>query len=197
VQLDGGLARLPATLTATRSTLSQVNTLTGALEPLSQAIVRGAPGFQRAASLVAPYANAIATAARLAAPTIDLAGQALRHSAPGLAALRKTSVANLLNPTSGLFGALSPILGKLADGLFGSSHGGGFGGVVLPGNDPLAPNVDPARDYLSGYLVIGCELFGVPHSPGCLTKILSTYANPGHAADKREIRPLVHFLTAR
>jgi virulence factor Mce-like protein len=174
-QLDSGLARLPATLSATGTTLRRVRTLTSALEPLSQTIIAGAPGFQRAAGLVGPYANALSQAARLASPTVELAGQALRHSAPALAALSHTTFASLLNPTSGLFSALQPILGQLSDGLFGSNKGGGLGGTVLPGNDITAPNVDPARDYLSAYLVVSCELFGVPVAPGCLTNILATY----------------------
>ncbi len=186
-QLDSGLARLPATLSATGATLRRVRALTSALEPLSQTIIAGAPGFQRAAGLVGPYANALSQAARLASPTVELAGTALRHSAPALAALSRTTFASLLNPTSGLFSALQPILRQLSDGLFGSTNGGGLGGTVLPGNDITAPNVDPARDYLSAYLVISCELFGVPVAPGCLTNILATYgksfAHP-HAAPK-------------
>jgi virulence factor Mce-like protein len=175
-QLDEGLAQLPATLTETGTTLRRVDMLTNALEPLSRTIIAGAPGFRTAAGEVGSYANALSTAARLAAPTVYLAGVALRHSAPALKALRHTTFANLLNPTSGLFTALQPILGRLSDGLFGSSKGGGLGGVVLPGNDPTAPHVDPARDYLSAYLVISCELFGIPDSPGCLSKVLTAYA---------------------
>jgi hypothetical protein len=45
----------------------------------------------------------------------------------------------------------------------------------VPGNDALAPNADPARDYVGAYLALGCQLFGVPDDPGCLTRILSTY----------------------
>jgi virulence factor Mce-like protein len=175
-QLDSGLAQLPATLSATSTTLGKVDTLTSALEPLSRTIIAGAPGFQRAAGDVGSYAQALSTAARLASPTVNLAGEALRDSAPALRALRKTTFANLLDPTSGLFAALQPILGRLSDGLFGTSKGGGLGGVVLPGNDITAEHVDPARDYLSAYLVISCELFGIPDSPGCLTKVLTTYA---------------------
>ena len=176
-QLDSGLAQLPATLSATGTTLRKVDTLTGALEPLAKTIIAGAPGFQRAAGDVGAYATSLSTAAKLAAPTVDLAGRALRHSAPALKALKQTTFANLLNPTSGLFSALQPILGRLSDGLFGSTKGGGLGGVVLPGNDITAEHVDPARDYLSAYLVITCELFGIPDSPGCLGKVLTTYAN--------------------
>jgi virulence factor Mce-like protein len=184
-ELDSGLAQLPQAISATRTTLSKVQGLAASLHPLARTVAAGAPGFQRAAGLIGPYVGALSQAARLASPTIELAGQALRHSAPSLAALRKTSFAALLNPTSGLFGALSPILSQLADGLFGSTKGGGLGGVVLPGNDFAAPNVDPARDYLSAYLVISCELFGVRQEPGCLSKILQTYGSPSTPAARR------------
>jgi virulence factor Mce-like protein len=217
-QLDAGLRQLPQALTETGATLSQVRTLTRALEPLSRTIIAGAPGFKRTAQLVGPYAHSLSIAAKLASPTIRLAGEALRRSAPALTALRNQRVADLLNPTGGLFEALSPLLGRLSDGLFGSAHGGGLGGVVLPGNDALAPNVDPARAYLSAYLVISCELFGVPISPGCLTKIVSTYANAGRSAatpargagsaptptptptpshTSQPLKPLLHFLIGR
>jgi virulence factor Mce-like protein len=194
-QLDQGLARLPATLTATRTTLAQAGTLTGALEPLSRTIIAGAPGFRRAAGDVGAYAQALSQAARLAAPTVRLSGEALRHSAPALAALQHTPFASLVNPTSGLFNALEPLLGRLSDGLFGKNSGGGLGGVVLPGNDVLAPRVDPARDYLSAYLVISCEMFGIPVSPGCLTKIVSTYAHTG--AQPHPPRALLRYLLAK
>jgi hypothetical protein len=87
----------------------------------------------------------------------------------------------------------------MADGLFGSSNGGGLGGVVLPGNDATAPNVDPARDYLSAYLVISCELFGVKQEPGCLQKIVQTYGSPSTPAVRSasSLRPLLHYLLAR
>lgn len=212
-QLDAGLRELPQTLTETGATLGQVRTLTRALEPLSRTIIAGAPGFRRTAQLVGPYTRSLATAAKVASPTIRLAGEALRHSAPALAALQHQPVSSLLNPTGGLFAALSPILSRLSDGLFGSAGGGGLGGVVLPGNDPLAPNVDPARDYLSAYLVVNCELFGVPDSPGCLAKILSTYASAGaptttpattpatasQPSDERSgtLTPLLHYLIGR
>ena len=210
-QLDAGLAQLPAALSATRTTLGQVQTLAQSLQPLAGTVATGAPGFEHAASLIGPYVNAVSQAARLASPTIALSGTALRRSAPGLAALRKTSFAALLNPTSGLFGALAPILSKLADGLFGSNKGGGLGGIVLPGNDITAPNVDPARDYLSGYLVISCELFGLKQGPGCLQKILTTYgpppstphtrqpATPPHARQPATaaLKPLLGYLLSR
>lgn len=184
-ELDSGLAQLPRAITATRTTLSKVQSLAASLHPLASTVAAGAPGFQRAAGLIRPYVGALSRAAVLASPTITLAGQALRRSAPSLSALRKTSFSALLNPTSGLFGALSPILSRLADGLFGSTRGGGLGGVVLPGNDFAAPNVDPARDYLSAYLVISCEMFGVRQEPGCLSRILQTYASPSTPAVRR------------
>jgi virulence factor Mce-like protein len=165
-QLDDALAQLPAALSAARTTLQKVQTLADQVRPLANTVAAGAPGFQRAASLIGPYASALSTAARLSSPTITLAGDALRHSAPALNALNRTNFSTLLNPTAGLFNALAPVLGRMADGLFGQTKGGGLGGVVLPGNDALAPNVDPAREYLSAYLVISCELFGVPQGPG-------------------------------
>jgi virulence factor Mce-like protein len=202
-QLDAGLARLPATLSATDSTLQRVRTLTGALVPLSHSIFAGAPAFERTATEVGPYAAALSRAATFAAPTVRLAGEALRHSAPALGALQKTRFADLIDPTSGLFDALEPLLGRLSDGLFGSNNGGGLGGVVLAGNDSLAPNVDPARDYLSAYLVISCEIFGVPVAPGCLTNILSSYA-AGNTAGSTPAPPpavplpsLLRFLLSR
>ena len=185
-QLDAGLAQLPGALAAAHTTLGEVQTLANQVRPLADTVAAGAPGFQRAAGLIGPYARALSTAARLASPTITLAGDALRHSAPALDALRKTSFADLLNPTAGLFNALAPVLNRMADGLFGSTKGGGLGGVVLPGNDVLAPNVDPARTYLSAYLVISCEIFGVAQGPGCLAKILQTY---GLAPARREASP--------
>lgn len=205
-QLDSGLAQLPAALSQTRSTLQQVQGLTSALHPLAQTIIAGAPGFQRAAGLIGPYSQALGTAAKLSAPTIRLSGDALRKAEPALRAINKTSFSQLLNPTSGLFSALSPILSKLADGLFGSNSGGGLGGVVLPGNDVTAPNVDPARDYLSGYLVITCELLGAPQGPGCLEHILQGYDSGSAAgatkstAKRRSVtpastlKPLLHYL---
>jgi hypothetical protein len=107
-----------------------------------------------------------------------------------------------LNPTSGLFNALAPILSKLSDGLFGSLKGGGLGGVVVPGNDAGAPNVDPARSYLTGYLVLTCEIFGVKQGPGCLAKILQTYLSPAPAAHARRpaaaaLKPLLGYLLSR
>jgi hypothetical protein len=204
-ELDSGLAQLPAALSGTRASLQKVQTLAGSLQPLASTISAGAPDFQRAAELIGPYATALSKASKLAAPTIALAGDALRHGAPSLAALRKTTLSALLNPTSGLFDALAPILSKLADGLFGSNRGGGLGGVVLPGNDATAPNVDPLRDYLSAYLVISCEMFGVKQGPGCLQNILQTYASPStparrgraRAARPGSLRPLLGYLLGR
>jgi len=202
-QLDSGLAQLPAALTATRTTLGRVQTLASSVQPLAATIATGAPGFQRAASLIGPYAGALSAAAKVSAPTIALAGNALRHGAPALRDLRKTSFAALLNPTSGLFGALAPVLSQMSDGLFGSNKGGGLGGVVLPGNDATAPNVDPARDYLSAYLVISCELFGVKQGPGCLQQILQTYASPATQASRAPARrvgalkPLLSYLLSK
>jgi hypothetical protein len=208
-QLDDGLAQLPAALAAARTTLGQVQTLANQVRPLAATVAEGAPGFQRAANLIGPYASALSTAAKLASPTITLAGEALRHSGPALDALRKTSFADLLNPTAGLFNALAPVLNRLADGLFGATKGGGLGGVVVPGNDLLAPNVDPARAYLSAYLVISCEMFGVPQGPGCLTKLLQAYgsapaqhgtspptASP-RAAASSSLKPLLSYLLGR
>lgn len=198
-QLDAGLAQLPAALQGTRTTLGQVQTLAGALRPLAASVASGAPGFQRAASLIGPYATALSKASRLSSPTIALSGQALRRVAPTLAALNRTQVSSLLNPTSGLFDALAPILSKMSDGLFGSSRGGGLGGVVVPGNDALAPNVDPARDYLSAYLVLSCEMFGVQQGPGCLAKVLSTYLSPGASGTPATgaLTPLLSYLLKR
>jgi virulence factor Mce-like protein len=205
-QLDAGLAQLPAALAAARTTLGRVQTLANQVRPLATTVAEGAPGFQRAANLIGPYASALSTAAKLASPTIRLAGEALRHGAPALDALRKTSFADLLNPTAGLFNALAPVLGRLADGLFGSTNGGGLGGVVVPGNDLLAPNVDPARNYLSAYLVISCEMFGLPQGPGCLTKALQAHgsAPPQHGtsapapgprrAAPGSLKPLLGYL---
>jgi ABC-type transporter Mla subunit MlaD len=178
-QLDLGLAELPATLSRTRATLGQVRTFTSALRPLAQTVVAGAPGFGRAAGLIGPYARALSVATKVATPTVELSGDVLRHSAPAFRALHHVAFADLFNPTGGLFSALAPVLSQLADGLFGTNHGGGLGGIVLPGNDATAPNIDPARDYLSAYLVISCELFGVKQGPGCLSQFLSTYENPG------------------
>jgi hypothetical protein len=208
-QLDAGLAQLPRALAAARTTLGKVQTLADQVRPLADTVAAGAPGFQRAAGLIGPYASALSKAAKLASPTITLAGQALRHSAPALDALRKTTFADLLNPTAGLFNALAPVLNRMADGLFGSTSGGGLGGVVLPGNDALAPNVDPARAYLSAYLVISCEIFGVAQGPGCLGKILQTYGlapaqrrasplTPGsQAAASSSLKPLLSYLLGR
>jgi virulence factor Mce-like protein len=195
-QFDAGLARLPATLAATGATLGQVRQLTDAVAPLSQTVAAGASGFERASSLIGPYARALGIAARVAAPTIDLAGQALQHGSGALAALSKTSFSALLNPTSNLVALLKPVFSQLADGLFGSSHGGGLGGVVRPGNDVTAPGVDPTRDYLAAYLVPSCEFFGQPVAPGCLVKALG--GSPRAAADSsRSIHPLLHYLLAR
>jgi virulence factor Mce-like protein len=200
-ELDSGLAQLPDALSATRTTLSKVEGLAAAVHPLASTVAAGATGFQRAAGLIGPYVGALSQASKVSSPTITLAGKALRHSAPGLAALRKTSFAALLNPTSGLFDALAPILSRLSDGLFGSStRGGGLGGVVLPGNDVTAPNVDPERDYLTAYLVITCELFGVKQEPGCLQKILQTYGSPSVPAVRggnSALEPLLNYLLGR
>jgi hypothetical protein len=120
--------------------------------------------------------------------------------------MNKTSFAHLVNPTSGLFSALKPLLADLADGLFGSTAGGGLGGVTLPGNDATAPNVDPARDYLTGYLVITCEMFGAKQGPGCLEHIGQGYgtgpssagstaqAKRRAAANANALAPLLHYL---
>ncbi len=205
-QLDSGLAQLPATLSATRTTLQQVGSLTSALHPLAQSIIAGAPGFQRAANLIGPYSQALSTAAKVSTPTIRLAGDALRHAGPAVKAINKTSFSQLLNPTSGLFSALKPMLADLADGLFGSPSGGGLGGVVLPGNDATAPNVDPARGYLTGYLVITCEMLGAKQGPGCLEHILQGYGSDTPAATRRSdahahpdggasaLKPLLQYL---
>jgi phospholipid/cholesterol/gamma-HCH transport system substrate-binding protein len=175
-RLNRGLALLPATLSETSTTLGQLTTLTSAVRPLAQTVAAAAPGFQTAAQRLGPYAQALQAASGYAAPTITLAGNALRAAGPTLAPLSRAAVSDLLNPASGLFAALKPIFDDAANALFGSPNGvGGLGGVVVPGNDATALNVDPARDYLAGYLVIGCQLFGVPASPGCLSHILSTY----------------------
>jgi hypothetical protein len=204
-ELDSGLAQLPTALSTTRRTLQRVQTLAGSLRPLASTIASGAPGFQRAASLIGPYAKALSQASKLAAPTVALSGEVLRRGAPTLSALRKTPLSALLNPTSGLFAALAPVLSKMADGLFGSNKGGGLGGIVSPGNDPLAPNVDPERDYLSAYLVLSCEIFGVKQGPGCLQQILQTYASPSASSapararttDAKALKPLLGYLLSK
>jgi phospholipid/cholesterol/gamma-HCH transport system substrate-binding protein len=175
-RLNAGLEQLPQTLTDTTTTLNRLTGLTHAATPLAQTVAAAASGFETAALRLPTYAGALQTASRYAAPTITLAGDALRAAGPTLAPLSRTAVSALLNPANGLFAALKPIFDNAATALFGSPSGvGGLGGVVVPGNDALAPNVDPARDYIAGYLVIGCQLFGVPATPGCLSRILSTY----------------------
>jgi virulence factor Mce-like protein len=175
-QLNAGLQRLPATLAQTDTTLRQVSGLTGAVTPLAQTVSAAAPEFEHVAGLLGPYATALGSASRAAAPTIQLSGATLRGGGPALSALHTVKVSNLLNPASGLFAALKPLFDQLATALFGSPSGvGGLGGIVTPGNDLTEPNVDPARDYLGAYLVVGCNLFGVPDGPGCLSRILSTY----------------------
>ena len=178
--LDAGIAQLPQTLSSTDATLRQVTRLTRAATPLATTVSAAAPGFEAAAQRLVPYASALQTAGRYATPTIRLAGSALRAAGPTLQPLSHTAVASLLNPANGLFAALKPIFDNAATALFGSPSGvGGLGGVVVPGNDLTAPNVDPARDYVGAYLVVGCQLFGVPDEPGCLSHILSTYF-PSH-----------------
>lgn len=178
--LNAGLARLPATLAQTDVTLRRVSSLTTAVTPLADTVSAAAPGFEHVAGLLGPYAAALGTASRLASPTLTAAGDTLRGGAPTLAALHRMKVSNLLNPAGGLFAALGPVFNQGATALFGSPSGvGGLGGVAVPGNDAAAPDVDPARDYLGGYLVVGCSLFGVPDTPGCLSRILSTYLDRG------------------
>ncbi|MHB8690340.1 MAG: MlaD family protein [Solirubrobacteraceae bacterium] len=175
-RLNTGLALLPTTLSETSTTLHQLTALTHTVAPLAQTVAAAAPGFETAAQRLGPYAQALELASGYASPTITLAGDALRAAGPTLAPLSHAAISDLLNPASGLFAALKPIFDDAANALFGSPSGvGGLGGVVVPGNDPAAPNVDPARDYIAGYVVIGCQLFGVPATPGCLSHILSTY----------------------
>jgi virulence factor Mce-like protein len=178
--LDQGITQLPQTLGDTEVTLRRLTGLTHAVTPLAQTVAAAAPGFETTAQRLVPYARALQTAGRYATPTIRLAGATLRAAGPTLAPLSHTAVPSLLNPANGLFAALKPIFDNAATALFGSPSGvGGLGGVVVPGNDLTAPNVDPARDYVGAYLVVGCQLFGVPDEPGCLSHILSTYF-PSH-----------------
>lgn len=165
--LDAGLARLPPTLEQTRSALGRVQGLTDATAPLARTLVTNASAFQRTARLIAPFAGQLADAARLAAPTIVLAGRALRAGTPGLDAVSRTSLPTLLDPTAGLFSSLTPVLSHFVDGLFGTPHGGGLGGVIIP---PGTPGIDPARGFMSLELVITCDTFGVAQAPGCLAK---------------------------
>ena len=184
-QLNTGLARLPQTLTETGATLQQFTALNHTLSPLADTVAQAAPGFETAALRLPAYAHALDVASRYASPTITLAGDTLRTAGPTLQPLSREAVSDLLNPGAGLFAALKPIFDNAATALFGSPGGvGGLGGVVVPGNDILAPNVDPARDYIAGYLAIGCTLFGIPDDPGCLTKVLSTYFPSKPAATK-------------
>jgi phospholipid/cholesterol/gamma-HCH transport system substrate-binding protein len=174
--LNAGLSRLPQTLAETDTTLRRVSSLSDAVTPLADTVSAAAPGFAHVAGLLGPYAAALGTASRLASPTVTDAGATLRGGAPALDALHRVKVSDLLDPAGGLFAALGPVFNQGATALFGTPSGvGGLGGATFPGNDVTAPLVDPARDYLGAYLVVGCNLFGVPDTPGCLSRILSTY----------------------
>ncbi len=71
---------------------------------------------------------------------------------------------------------------------------------MLPGNDAAAPGVDPARDYLSAYLVPAASCSGSSRRPGCLSQFVNTYANPGSLGASTApsvLQPLLNYLLGR
>jgi phospholipid/cholesterol/gamma-HCH transport system substrate-binding protein len=165
-ELDRGLAALPATLVQARTTLAQLGATATAATPLASDLGAVAPPLATAVESVGPFVSDARPALTQLAPLLRLAAETLHGGRQGLSLLGG-AVARLRSvtpPTVALVKVLDPVIAWGIEGIFG-----GLGGFAAePGTG--------GRNYFRGELVLGCEMFGIPTHPGCLTEALQQAA---------------------
>lgn len=197
--IDRGLQALPASLAQTRTTLAGLESTATAAQPLARQLGASAPGLLKATRNLEPFADAASGAVTDLRPLVRqtratlVAGKStFPRTAASLQAIRTAS------PDLVRFGEVfDPLINIAIKGTFG-----GLGGLAGEPGKQLAENV-LGRNWFRTIGVLGCESFGVPPAPGCMTQILQQTAReraqPGArrraASDRAGSRPLTGQTT--
>ncbi len=160
--LSAGLHKLPSTLVETRSTLTDLRSLTNHATPLATQVGNLVPALSAAVDEITPFVSHAKPAFTQLGPLLALAGHTLKSIVRPI---------NLLATPVRQLSTLTPSLDTLANivypviqiGLKGIY--GGLGGLG-------AETSADGRNEFRAELVLGCEIFGVPTGPGCLTRVL-------------------------
>ena len=174
--LGSGLQSLPATLTQTHTTLRDLQDAATAATPLAAQLGAIAPALTTVVGELAPFTSDAKPALVRLAPLLSLTATTLQRSAHPIAAL---------GPPISQLGSITPSLGRLASILYpviGIGLKGVFGGL---GGLAAEPGSD-GRNQFRAQLVLGCEMYGIPTHPGCLTEALD--AGQTKAATSRPAR---------
>jgi phospholipid/cholesterol/gamma-HCH transport system substrate-binding protein len=166
--LEQGLRKLPATLEQARTSLARLGGTAAAATPLAEDISRAAIPLRSATRSLAPFAVE-------ARPTIRQLRQLVRSTAATLRSGR--SSLPRLNSAIETLRSVSPALASLAEvldplivyGVQGVFQG--LGSLAAEPGDQGATGT-AGRNQFRGELFIGCEMFGVPIRPGCLSEAL-------------------------
>ena len=178
--LDRGIARLPRTLRQTRRTLARVQQVAVAATPLAGDLAATAPQLTSAVVQLRPFTRTAAPAlARLGLLTRNLTAT-LSRGGRSLARLRRSfaALAGVAPPVRDLAAVLDPLVPFAIKGVLG-----GLGGLAAEPSDQ-----NPGRNFFRGEAVLGCENFGVPTHPGCLTEVVSSLV----AKDRSAVRAAAH-----
>lgn len=178
--LDHGLRALPATLRRSRATLAALGRVATRARPLARDLEAVAAPLASTAGRLEPFA-------RDAAPALARLRPLLRESAAtlkgGRRSLRRLDVAlrdtRAATPAlSALSRTLTPLVDPGVKGVFG-----GLGALAAEPGDQGLSRV-PGRNYFRGEAVIGCEMFGIPTRPGCLTEAVTGLVRAGGRRDR-------------
>jgi ABC-type transporter Mla subunit MlaD len=171
--LDAGLRGLPATLRRTRTTLAALGRTARAATPLAGDLNAAAPQLAKSVTGLAPFARRVRPALRQLAPVLSQAGRTLaagRRSLPRLTDTLRTS-REVAPQLRGLSNLMTPLTEYLVKGVMG-----GLGALAAePGEQ--AVDKSGTRNWYRAELVLGCEMFGVPTRPGCLTEAVQSLAD--------------------
>lgn len=178
--LDSGLQALPATLRRSRATLTALGGVASRAQPLARELGAVAAPLARSVGRLGPFARDAAPALARLRPLLREGATTLKGGRRSLrrldTALQQTRAAT--PALRALSGTLTPLVEYGVKGVFG-----GLGALAAePGEQGLS-NV-PGRNYFRGEAVIGCEMFGLPTRPGCLTDAVSGLARAGARRDR-------------
>jgi len=166
--LDRGLARLPRTLDQLDRTLVRLSRTARAVRPVVGDLGAAAPQLATAAHRLGPFSREARAALADVRPFLLETRTVLRRGARSLPRLRRAAAAlTQQTPHVAAFATMvRPYVTYLVKGVFA-----GIGGLAAePGTQDFSNQ--PGRNYFRGEGVLGCEAFGVPTRPGCLTSLL-------------------------
>ena len=184
--LDAGLARLPATVDETHSTLVALTSAAEAGRPLAQEVGSGAPQLAEALREAPDFLDDAESFVDDTRPTLALTKKLTKKAGPTIAADPDRVVTGPFDLGPALSNLLTGVLGDefTFQALFGDDSGGqgsgtlgnsGLGAVsVEPGNQIGYPSGFKDRNFGRVTAVINCTVFGQPNKPGCLADALST-----------------------